>query len=169
MNLHLYIPGHSAHPPGLLKSLVCGQLLRFWTQNSLTSDYVHHTRAFFNHLIKRGYSREVLQKHFTDAATKLDVKRKKLKSNEMDETSVFFHLQYHPHQIPKGMIRDCFEAHCAATFKTAKHEFGWNRLNISRLIVAYSRASNLRDRLCSSKLPDIPTQNASDILEQYLP
>jgi hypothetical protein len=40
LNLHLYIPFVSAHAPSVLKSLVHGQLLRFWQQNSRQEDYV---------------------------------------------------------------------------------------------------------------------------------
>ena len=168
MNLHLYIPATSAHPPGLLKSLVCGQLLRFWKQNSLTSDYIKFTKAFFEHLVNRGYDRETLKEHFSKAAERLDSKREKTKSNEQDQNSIFFHLQHHPHQIPKRALRDCFDAHCAKTFKVAKKPEGIYPLNINRLIVAYSRAPNLRDKLCSARLPDLPGQNASDILKNNI-
>ena len=34
MNLCLYIPEYSAHPPGLIKSLITGLLENYWRQNS---------------------------------------------------------------------------------------------------------------------------------------
>jgi hypothetical protein len=36
MNLFLYIPPHSAHPAGVLKSIIYGNLRRYWIQNSNT-------------------------------------------------------------------------------------------------------------------------------------
>ena len=39
MNLFLYIPPHSAHPPGVLRSTVFGNLRRYWLQNSNPEQY----------------------------------------------------------------------------------------------------------------------------------
>ena len=46
MNLHLYIPPGSAHPPGILKSPIFGNLQCFWIQNSSKDCYVSVVRAF---------------------------------------------------------------------------------------------------------------------------
>ena len=40
MNLFLYIPSNSAHPPGLLKSLIFGLLLTYFNQNKDTNDFL---------------------------------------------------------------------------------------------------------------------------------
>ena len=169
MNLHLYIPAHSAHPNGLLKSLVHGQLYRFWTQNSEMANFKQVTKAFYEHLVNRGYKQEVLNTHFRQAAEHLQRKEaqgyRKSTTTADDESNLFFHLQYHPHQIPKDAIRKFYNATCANTFNSARRPMGKNTLDIRRLTVAYSRAPNLRNKLCSSQLQDYPGQNVSDVLK----
>jgi hypothetical protein len=39
MNLYLYLPPNSAHPPGVLRSTVYGCLRRYWFQNSRVADF----------------------------------------------------------------------------------------------------------------------------------
>ena len=58
MNLYLYIPNHSASPPGLLKSLVYGLLSTYKRQNSDDKDFRFIVGKLFERLIARGYPRE---------------------------------------------------------------------------------------------------------------
>ena len=64
MNLHLYIPPGSAHPKGVLKSLVFGTLQRYWSQNSKNDDFHSAASTFFGHLLNRGYTHKVLTLSF---------------------------------------------------------------------------------------------------------
>ena len=48
LNLHLYIPPHSAHPPGLLPGIVCGTLFRIFTLCSDNEDKLQRTKFFLN-------------------------------------------------------------------------------------------------------------------------
>ena len=48
LNLHLYIPPHSAHPPGLLLGIVYGTLFRIFTLCSTEKDKLQRTKAFLN-------------------------------------------------------------------------------------------------------------------------
>ena len=50
MNLFLYIPAHSAHPPGAIKGMIYGMLYTAWRINSDVSDFSHYTKEFFLHL-----------------------------------------------------------------------------------------------------------------------
>lgn len=74
MNLHLYIPPDSAHPAGVLKSLVFGNLQRYRIQNTHRKDYVSASAAFYGHLLKRGWSRDMLNPVFQQAAAAVDLK-----------------------------------------------------------------------------------------------
>lgn len=56
LNLYLYIPPHSAHPPGVLAGLIIGQILRFHQLCTNNDDVVLKTKQLFLHLLARGYS-----------------------------------------------------------------------------------------------------------------
>jgi hypothetical protein len=72
MNLYLYIPPASAHPPGVLKSIVCGNLRWYWLQNSSRSDFITTAKHFANRLIARGHSAASIGMIFMEAAALLD-------------------------------------------------------------------------------------------------
>jgi hypothetical protein len=124
MNLHLYIPRHSAHSPSVLKSLIHGQLRRFWLQNSNKDDYVNSAYRFLNHLVNRGYDQEELKPHFLEASDKLGPNLLDeclaRKQTARDDSLVFFHLQYHPFQVPKNIIQCHFHWECATELREAK-------------------------------------------------
>ena len=46
LNLHLYIPPHSAHPPGLLSGIVHSTLFRIFTLCSDPNDQILRTKVF---------------------------------------------------------------------------------------------------------------------------
>ena len=48
LNLHLYIPPHSSHPPGLLPGIVYSTLLRIFTLCSSETDKLQRTKVFSN-------------------------------------------------------------------------------------------------------------------------
>ena len=48
LNLHLYIPPHSAHPPGLLPGIVYSTLFRIFTLCSCETDKIQRTKVFSN-------------------------------------------------------------------------------------------------------------------------
>lgn len=167
MNLHLYIPAHSAHSPGVLKSLIFGQLLRFWKQNSQRKDFIKACHDFYHHLRNRGYHSSTLNEQFLLAAERLSAVPTLTHSSSTQvpdlEKRIFFHVQYHPHSIPKQTIRDHYRTTCEQALLNSTNGND-TKLGINRLVIAYSRAPNLRDRLCRTKLPPTPGQDVSDIL-----
>ena len=56
LNLHLYLPASSAHPPGVLKGMVIGTLCRYWLQNTNRDDYVLLVTLFAQRLNRQGHS-----------------------------------------------------------------------------------------------------------------
>ena len=71
LNLYLYIPPHSTHPPGVQKSLIFGCLQKYWNQNSDIKDFIHIAKLCFKRLEARGYNHEDLKRLFSEASTKL--------------------------------------------------------------------------------------------------
>ena len=56
LSLHLYIPPHSCHAPGIAKALIFGHTLRVLRLCSKQSDITIELRQFYHQLIARGYS-----------------------------------------------------------------------------------------------------------------
>ena len=103
-NLYLYITFNSAHPPGLLVSLVTGRLGTYWEQNSEVKDFILTTGFLFDNLVNRGYSEETLRTVFITAAQLIDEKNngnKKLtiSSSTNDKNNIYFHIPFHPKDV----------------------------------------------------------------------
>ena len=62
LTLHLYIPPHSAHPPGLLPGIVRSTLFRNFTLCSDHNDRILRTKVFFKRLQARGYKSDQIKK-----------------------------------------------------------------------------------------------------------
>ena len=69
MNLYLYIPPHSAHPPGVLTGLVSGNILRIHSLCSKQDDINLHMKQFYVRLLVRGYQLNLLIPAFTKGIT----------------------------------------------------------------------------------------------------
>ena len=76
MNLYLYIPPSSAHPPGCFKGLIFGNLLTYWQQNSHREDFIAIARSFAQRLTARGYSEKMVHDLFTEAGARIDAFRR---------------------------------------------------------------------------------------------
>jgi hypothetical protein len=55
MALHLYLPPHSCHAPGVLSGLVFGNVLRIHQLCSDVKDVMKELKLFFHRLLDRGY------------------------------------------------------------------------------------------------------------------
>ena len=55
MNLFVYIPPHSSHPPGLMKSLIYGLSPTYFLQNTLRSDFLNMISLLYKRLFARGH------------------------------------------------------------------------------------------------------------------
>jgi len=68
LNLYLYIPPLSAHPPGCFKGLISGELSRYWSQNTKVSDFIQITSEFIIRLCQRGHQLQDLNTPFTHSS-----------------------------------------------------------------------------------------------------
>ena len=134
MNLHIYIPPHSVHPPGVTQGTIFGLIKTYWQTNTKHSDFIHHASQLYQRFVRRGYSPTLLNTLFTNACDKLkpisNLQREDYRRN------IFFRLQYHPKGINRTHIRRAYD-------QTIKRILP----NI-RLTVAISRPKHLRDKLC---------------------
>ena len=67
LKLHLYIPPHSAHPPGLLPGIVHSTIFRIFTLCSDSNDQILRTKVFFKRLQARGYKSNQIKPLFLKA------------------------------------------------------------------------------------------------------
>ena len=78
---------------------------------------------------------------------------------EEDETQLFIHLEYHPHNISCQEIQQEYQRHCGKLFK--------KELGINRPTIAYSRPKNIGDYVTQAKLHQAPGRFASPIMGEY--
>ena len=67
LNLYLYIPPHSCHPPGMLKGLIFGTIYHLRTLNSDPNDTIRGIRLLASRLRRRGHSNTIIVRHIREA------------------------------------------------------------------------------------------------------
>jgi hypothetical protein len=155
-NLFLYIPPHSAHPPGVLRSLIFGNLRRFFLQCSNTSDYISAAKAFYcQHLIVHGHATTNIDPIFMTAATRLDNPNAKPDATNASTSRNLYLVhcwKYHPQGVKRERIRQLF------------HEHFPDNAGFDRLIVAHHRPRNLKEALVRTQLDNTTAFKPSTIL-----
>ena len=148
LNLYLYLPPSSAHPPACFKGLIFGELGRFWRQCSRKQDFVRLTTLFFVRLKARGHRGADLVHMFRQAAVHL-VRREVStpgipegdpgKGNSLDDT-LFLHIDYHPRGIQRRAIRSLYDRHLRGNLPAS----------FKNMVVAVSRPQNIRNACVSN-------------------
>ena len=171
MNLHLYIPPQSAHPKGVLRSLIFGNIKRYWIQNSKRADFLSTAGAFYGHLLNRGYTPEMLNPLFQEVATSIDTKAAKRATNpeqlwptplpEQDKR-LFIHWEFHPLDIGRAAIRKIYNE----TLSPALLESG---LTVSQMTIAFTVPRNIGQCLTRTQLEEDPGSRVSSLLEPLDP
>ena len=162
LNLHSYLPPHSAHPPRVLRGLVKGMLYRFKTLNTTREDLRRHINQFYRHLLHRGYTSTGLLPLFNEALATLypagNIVQQPLNDHNgqpPDVHPLYLRIQYHPSDPSSATLqriwrRTLFRPPGSRPLSDldSYHRNGTIRTN--RMIVCYRRAPNL-ENLISSK------------------
>ena len=165
MALHLYIPPHSCHPPGVLTGLIMGQVLRFYQLCSEQKDIEIKLKEFFGHLLDSGYQVPTLIPLFNKAITNAQryishspEYRTHLKRIREDASSrrVYLHIPYHPQNPPASKLQSVWRNIIASPL----HKKPLNRctnqfdelIPIDQMVIAYSRAPNFGNLLSYRKI-----------------
>jgi hypothetical protein len=167
-NLYLYIPPHSAHQPGILRSMTMGMIKRFYTLCSHQTDFERTVKSFFMRLCKRGYCRNALLPLFKEAIQKSRLNHPRGEEEDND-TRILLHLQYHPCDPPSSVLqtlfRDCLLAPKDINLRGLPlpllSNMNGNRVKIKRLLVVNHRAPNLKNLLFPRRLREAPDAPAS--------
>jgi len=140
LNLYLYIPPLSAHPPSCFKGLIFGELKRYWTQNNPVN-FIDILTKFITRLCDRGHKIETLAPLITQAAATLNRQHVTTSTAKPDnQGTLYIHWPFHPHGIQRHTIRQLFN--------TILQPY----LPFNRMQVAMSRPKNLKDVLTRAAL-----------------
>ena len=150
LNLYLYTPFASAHPPHCLPGLIKGLLLKYKFQNSDFEDFLQLAQKFANRLALRGYKPPLLRRIFNplleQAASNTLVARNASTntSSTTDEPlrKLFFRVLFDPNGPSSRDLYRISELEHLQKLLT-KYDKG-------RVILCYKRNRNLRDMLCST-------------------
>jgi hypothetical protein len=103
LNLYLYIPPHSAHPPGILSGMITGYITRVFRLTSTNTDREATIRKFYRRLCDRGYTPITLRPLFHNALRRAQISR--CKPIDDQEERIYLHLEYHPYDPSSLMER----------------------------------------------------------------
>jgi hypothetical protein len=171
LNLHLYIPPKSAHPPGVLYGLIAGSVFRATTLCSLPADAKLLIQKFWRQLRARGYPASILHPLFAKALARRQAPLPAASvaaAMEPPPAHWFFKLTYHPQDPPSSAIRKAWQHTVAAPpFSKPLNLVDLNHTPIGdrRFIVCYRRAPNLGNLLSYRKLQPDSGPPVSSFLE----
>ena len=158
MNLYQYISPHSAHPPGVVRGMVYGLVKTYRNQNSREQDYITILSLLHRRLVERGWDATFIKELIIWADTAVKLRQPtdeptddptppplvgELFQLSAPRTRIFFHLEYHPADIPRRVLRDIYNSRC----RTALESIG-----IKTFTIAYSRPPNLQQALTRAQL-----------------
>ena len=149
--LHLYIPPHSCHPPGVTTGLIMGQILQIFYLNSRSEDIKSKLKIFFSQLLDRGHQATKITSIFDRAIANAKKylsqseayrEQLKLKKNEAAKRQVYFHIQYHPDNPLAGDLQRLWRNHIFCPSGQLKLNQLTSRSNapvpVDRMIAAHS-------------------------------
>ena len=169
MNLHLYIPPHSAHTKGVLKSLIFGTVQRYWSQNSDLKTFISTSKAFYNHLLHRAYTPTELDPLFEEVASLIDSQHQAVgrprktptdasTANTSTGRRLFLHWEYHPRDISRRSIRQAYQAMLEPAIAKPP-------LSVNQFTLAYHNPRSLRNCLTKTQLQEPLDARASNHVE----
>ncbi len=178
LNLYLYLPPSSAHPPGVLKGLIAGAILRIIRLTSNPHTRKKHMNVFFMRLVARGYTpshiRPIFDTYLRKYLTAADVQQPPAVPRTTNDCA-FLHVPYHPLDPSSREIQAAFRKHLLKenpanpylTTPLPKLSNGrGHNLGINRLIVAYHRPRNLGNFLTPRHVDRLPGLSASAFLTE---
>ena len=154
MNLHLYLPARSAHPPGVLHGLIAGHIYRAFCLCTDPSDAHASVSKLFQHLLARGYYASVLKPIFENAFKN----RQNFTPSQQTDSSFdcwIFKLTYHPQDPSSRLIQQAWQDTVAAprlSKPLERIDIRYNPIGHRRFIVCYKRPPNIGNLLSYRKL-----------------
>jgi len=178
-NLYLYLPPHSAHPPGMIRGLVTGQIKRYVRLHTDRHACLEVIRKFYARLRVRGFQPQVLRPLFESAykaALASPPPSQWLYPDYLTDTEpdhrIFLHLKYNPGDPPQSAFRELLSKsilHPEGEPPLDEVKYvGTTKVEINRVTIAYHRPPNLRAKLFMRRFKapvDSPVSAVADTLE----
>ena len=172
LNLHLYIPPHSAHPPVLLPGIVHSTLFRIFTLCSDHNDWILctkvsfrrllRTKVFFQRLQARGYKSDHIKPLSIKAIAPAQRYSGPTDRATNDKNTVILHLPFHLNDPPSHKIQQAWRNTIASPkyhmpLPHMRNPKSRGKCNIERMIMGYRRPMNLGNLLSHRNLNTNPT------------
>ena len=155
LNLYLYLPPHSAHPPGVLKGLIYGMILRIRRLTFPLENVNENVLRFYRRLRARGYSSIILKPIFYAALTNVSTPIAEM-SPLPSTPAIKLHLQFHPRDPSSEMIQRCARCFLLNPLHEPRLSELRNHNNnvfpADRLLVVYHRPRTLGNLLSPRQL-----------------
>ena len=161
LNLHLYIPPLSTHPPGLLPGIVYSTLFRIFTLCSDNEDKLQRTKVFLNASLPVSTKETKVGHYFTKqlCVQKHTVDQHKLRMTTTTASSSTYHfIETIPHLHVSKQHGDTHVAKPQWTLplEHMKNPKTKEKCNIKRMIIAYKRPMNLGNLLSHRDIATSP-------------
>ena len=167
MNLYIYLPPRSAHPPGVLPGLIIGMAKQIYALTTEQPDQIKSLRRLFLRLCNRGHDPPSLQPIF-ELAIKKEHKKTLAITDSDDKKRCFLHLTYHPQDPSSTIIQLIFRntmLHPAGEPSLPQlHSFKGYPLETNRMVIAYHRQHNLKNLLFPRTLKEPENKPVSSFI-----
>jgi hypothetical protein len=163
LNLYLYLPPHSAHPPGVLARLIYGMICRTYSLTTDPTDCQSYLRNFYTGLRNRGYSKDTLLP-LSEAGLANQAKpprNKQRQSNSATTTLYYLHAPYHPTNPPSSALQEAYRIillhpKAATPLPQIANTHLSANCGVRSMVIAYHWPPNLANLLCPCKLERTP-------------
>ena len=149
MNLHLYIPPMSEHPPGCILGTIFGLISRYYQQNTYKKGFAYFSGLLYQRTLEWGWDQGLIRELIFEATSRVEKTTTSLHERvETEETNtkdtLFIDFKFHKDGVSRQAIRLEFETHLAKIWR--------NDLDVMKMTGAYSRPGNIGDYVTRAKL-----------------
>lgn len=153
LNLYLYLPPHSCHPPGTLKGLIFGFAHRAHSLCTNPTDRMPFMRKSYCRLLARGYRAQIIRPLFLEAIHKVfdsTCTAVPTRTSRTDNKEpLYFHLTYNPINPTSHQLQSAFKNNIIQPINQehisnipTQNSFG-GMPDFNRAIICYSGQRNI--------------------------
>ena len=150
LNLYLYIPAASAHPPGVLKGLLFGLVKKYRKQNPRETDFKDFINKLITRLIYRGYNKQLL----------LNLLRKALDASKVykeKDNVIFYKVPYDPNGPSNYELK--------RLLRLDNYTTDLKSIDVDRISICYLKPKSLKNIISPSTLRLDSTPTPASILD----